>query len=395
MLRPTARLLEAALGTAGRLALRQLDRNRARTAVTAGVLAISLIVNIGFGHALLSSIRDIHNWIDHQAIADYFIRGTMPDTAYAVTVSALPEPFADEIAAIEGVERVDYLNWIPLRVQGRQVVVIACTLPSNQPLPMALIAGEPAAVRRGLELGGTVLGTVLAKRLGLGVGDTLAIDTGQGPQSLRVVGTTNEYSLDGMALILEWETARRLFDIKGVHVFGVTAAVRGDTNVAERLRAFCTEHGFMFHSQAGVRAYIDDQLQGLTVSLWGLLALLAVVASLGIVNTLTMNILEQTREMGVLRAIGMVRSQIHRMIMAQAIAIALLSLVPGVLAGLALAYFCTQLERHVLAHEMAFHLYPGYLVACIAGAMLVALLAALLPARRAARLQIVQAVQYE
>jgi putative ABC transport system permease protein len=391
----TARLLGAILGTTGRLAFRQLDRQRTRTAVTAGVLAISLIVNIGFGNALLSSVRDIHNWIDHQAIADFFIRGTHPDAAYTVTVSALPESIATEIAAQEGVARVDYLNWIPLRVAGHSAVVLACTLPPNQPLPILLIEGEPAAVRRGLEQGATVVGTALAKRLGVGVGDSVAIDTPRGQQSILVVGTMNEYTLDGMALVFEWETARRLFAIQGVHVLSVTAATRGDATVAERLRAFCGERGLIFQSQAGLQAYIDDMLRGLTVSLWGLLVLLGVVASLGIVNTLTMNILEQTRELGVLRAIGMLRGQIRRMIVAQAIAIALLSLVPGILAGFATAYFCTQLERHVLAHEMPFYPYFGYTGACVAGAVLVALLAALLPARSAANLQIIRALHYE
>jgi putative ABC transport system permease protein len=128
---------------------------------------------------------------------------------------------------------------------------------------------------------------------------------------------------------------------------------------------------------------------------WGLLGTIFVVASLGIVNTLTMNVLEQTRELGMLRAIGLQRRQLRKLIMAQALAVGLMSVVPGTLIGLALAYVIHVFSNILLAHKWEFQIDLILIAGCLAAALAITLLAALAPARRAARLQVVQALQVE
>jgi len=120
-----------------------------------------------------------------------------------------------------------------------------------------------------------------------------------------------------------------------------------------------------------------------------------VVAALAIVNTLTMNVLEQTRELGILRAVGLQRRQLRKLVLAQALTLAVISLVPGTVIGLILAYLFNQLSHDVLSHAVAFRVDFAFVAGCLAVATAVTLLAALLPARRAARLQVVQALQYE
>src|SRR5262249_53092729 len=111
--------------------------------------------------------------------------------------------------------------------------------------------------------------------------------------------------------------------------------------------------------------------------------------------TLTMNVQEQTRELGVLRAIGMRRGQVAKMVVAQAITLGVLSLLLGVSGGIIIAYLMNLATRPFSGHEVTFALHGVFIAGCAVAGLGVALLASLLPARRAARLHVIQALHYE
>jgi putative ABC transport system permease protein len=136
-------------------------------------------------------------------------------------------------------------------------------------------------------------------------------------------------------------------------------------------------------------------IAGVINSAWVLLALVFVVASLGITNCLTMNVLEQTRELGILRAMAMKRRQVCKMILSQALAIGVISTPPGVFLGGLLGYGMTNANYAVNGMKIPYALEPALLLGCIGMALVVAVLASLPPARRAGRLTIIRALQYE
>jgi putative ABC transport system permease protein len=231
--------------------------------------------------------------------------------------------------------------------------------------------------------------------LGLGAGDTITVETRSGPRKLRIAGTATEYTGGGMALYLEWEQARKLFRQQGAHAFNITARPGEARHLEGPLKAYCERHRYLFQSKADLRAMFDQQSAGFLGFLWALVALVFVVASLGIVNTLTMNVLEQTRDLGALRAIGMKRGQVRKMIVAQALALGLISLVPGVVGGIGLAYLINLSTYPLMGVPIAFRLDSSLVVGCFVVALAVTVLAALVPARRAARLRVIEALQYE
>jgi putative ABC transport system permease protein len=395
LMRLVALLLCRPLGLEGRLAMRQLQRRPVRVSLTVGILSIALFVGIGVGHALLASVRDTRAWTKHVIATDFYVRGTQPDGAYAITMSALPENLEAEIAALDGVARVDKLNWILARAQGERIVVIASTFAPDRPAPMQLAAGESASVIRRLEQGDVVVGTALARRLQLAPGDRIEVDTRQGPQHLRIAGTVNEYTIDGMAVVMERHVAQRLFGVEGVHVFLVTAPPGKVSALAANLRNYCEQRRLLLQSGLELRRYVDQAVDSFAGLVWALLALVFVVASLAIVNTLTMNVLEQTRELGVLRAVGLKRGQLRKLVLSQALGVGLMSLLPGTAVGLALAYVFNLLSDLLLAHAVPFRIEVGLISGCILAAISVAVVAALLPARRASRLEVITALQYE
>lgn len=388
-------LFRPVLGLEGRLAERQLARHPGRTALTAGVLLIGILVSIGFGQSIRNNIRDINKWAEHTLARDFYVRGNMPDTTTIITAAPLPETLGDRLARLDGVTHVDKVCFLPGRVAGKPVVVLGIDLAEAQPLPFALTAGQAEAVRHGWQQGEAVLGTALAQRLGARVGDTVTMETARGPTAMRVAGTTAEYTVGGMCLFLNWQRVNEWFDVPGVHAFGLTVRPGHAAALEPQVRAFCDEHDLWCQSNAELRAFIDRAVDGVTGFFWVLVVLVFVVASLGMVNTLTMNVLEQTREIGVLRAVAMQRRQVSKMIFAQALQLAVLSLVPGVLFGIGMAYLMNLATRPTIGHDVAFHVDAAVVLGCLLVGLCVALLAAAWPARRAARLRVIEALQYE
>jgi putative ABC transport system permease protein len=376
------------------LACRQLARNRNRTSLTVGVVFVAVVVAMGVGNSLLNNVRSVHVWYERTIPADFLIRGTMPDTG-SMAAAALPEEYADRLQGIEGVERVEKVNFILASAQGRRVVVLARSFEDGAALGLDLVAGDASAVRAGVMRGEAVLGTVLAQQLGLTVGDTLTVATRRGPQALRIAGTATEYTVGGMTVTLEWNAARALFEPDGVHCFLVTARKGTAATVEDSLKAFCADHDLLFQSNADLLRKLEQMMAGIVGFLWVLMALVFLVASLGIVNTLTMNVLEQTRELGILRALGTRRGQIRKMIFSQAIAIGVISLLPGAGLGIGLAYLINLATYPLTGQQVAFQFQPAFVGECVLVGLATAVLAAFWPARRAARLPVVMALHYE
>jgi putative ABC transport system permease protein len=388
---PLLRLLAALpLGLETRFAVQQLARHRGRTSLTSGVLFLALVVAIAFGQALRTTLRDLQHWYRQTIIADYLIRGAMPDSSFTLA-PALPESLAEEIRRC-GDTSVDLISFLPAEVENQQVLVLARTFAADRPLPLDLREGDETSVRRGLSAGEVVLGTGLAQRLGLHRGNVLKLTTTQGVRALRVAGTAIEYAGGGLALYLEWETARKLLDLAGVHVFLVSNRA-SDGSLASNLRGFCERHHLLLQSNADLRSLIEGMLSRVSGALWGLMVLTFAVASLGIVNTLTMNVHDQTREFGVLRALGLKRGQVYKVVVAQAILLAGLSLLPGALAGAGMAYAINRASAAWTGSLAPFQIDFLLLFGACALAVVMAVLAALSPARQAVRLSVASAIQ--
>jgi putative ABC transport system permease protein len=139
--------------------------------------------------------------------------------------------------------------------------------------------------------------------------------------------------------------------------------------------------------------FIDNQISGLNSILnilYVLLALSVIVSLFGIVNTLVLTVFERTRELGMLRAIGMTRRQVRRMIRYESVITALMGGVLGIALGIVLAALLVGRVEFI-----AFALPVGQIVIFAVAAIVVGILAAIFPARRAARLNVLEALQYE
>ncbi|HUG71317.1 MAG TPA: FtsX-like permease family protein [Pirellulaceae bacterium] len=387
-------LLRPWLGVEGRLARRQLLRHPGRTTMTIGVLFIAISTGVGLANTIVDNVRDVKQWYQQAIVGDFFVRAMMPDMATGQAAD-MPEGLDREIKAIRGVEGLDTIRFVQATSAGNSVIIVVREFTEDKQDYFDLVDGENEEVLQGISAGKVVLGSVLAQRTGLGRGDTIPLETREGEKQLSIVGTTNDYIGGGLTIYMHRNAAKELLAVEGVDAYIIQASSDRLAAVESSLQKLCDERGLLLQSYAELVQFIERMMDGVIGSLWALLALGFVIAAFGLVNTLAMNILEQTRELGVLRVVAMTRSQVRRTILAQAIMMGLIGLAPGTILGLAVAYFINLATLPTTGHVVLFVFRPWLLVISFSLALLIVLVAAWIPAERAARLKLTDALQYE
>jgi putative ABC transport system permease protein len=390
------------LRTEGRIAHRQVLRRRARTTLTIGVLYIAVSTAISLGTTILNNVEDIQTWVATALKGDFFVRAVKQDLQSGLAYK-MPEDLVHELRKIDGVSNVDSIRYISgaihsPNVEGgrQQVTVFVRDFTDKGNLPLMIKSGNPATVRQQLAAGEVVIGTTLANRLKVEVGDKINFETAAGHDTpLTVAATTTAYMVGGMVVYLEGESAKRLLNVPGVDMYIVNASPGKVDEVGAKLRTICQRDSLLLHSFAEVRRHVDSLTAGVVAGLWGLLALGLIVGAFAIANTLTMNVLEQTRELALLRVVAMTRQQVRKTIFGQAIIIGLIGMVLGLGGGMIGAYVINLSSVPMLGYAPAFALHPSLLLICFGVGMAVIVAAAWLPAERAARLNLLIALQYE
>lgn len=392
LLRLVGLLIGPAMGVEGGLAVRGLLRQRARTGLTVGVLFAAVAAALAFGVSMLNNSDDIRRWYRHTIDAEFFVRAVRPDPAVLLTPCSLPPGVETEVRKLPDARAVDRVRFIHLRKDDVPLVLIARDF-SSDATPYFVHQGSdvPAELRQGK----IALGTALAYRLGLKVGDTLRLRTAAGPRDLVVAAVIKEYTGAGLAAYADYERAKEWFDFDGPHVLAVSASEGRRQALSDELEGVARREALWVQPNEDFEATIERVMTGVHWLIGAMLALIAGVAAAGVVNTLTTNVLDQTRELGVLRALGMKRGGVVKLVLAQALALAAVACLTGGPAGLFIAWLMNLATPGLTGHHVAFGVQPLFALACLAAVPLLAVCAALLPARRAARLAVMDAVRHE
>jgi putative ABC transport system permease protein len=258
------------------------------------------------------------------------------------------------------------------------------------------VAGDRTTALAGLDAGGSVIVPLaVATRLGIHAGDTMSLLLAAGGHLDLHVAAIVERSIpatSGEAVLVSWMDATNQLGLTGADAFAVRFTP--DASAADRANLDATA------STLALEASPIEKIQGAVADalahvfgLFDILAIIAVlVAALGIVNTLTMGVLERVRELGVLRAIGMSRSQAFRMVVVEAGLLGVVGVVLGSLVGLAVGVVMLALGG-TLAPVVGIPWLPIEVAAVLGLAL--PIIAAVYPSRMAARVSIVQALQFE
>jgi putative ABC transport system permease protein len=373
-----------------RLTRGALVRDRSRTTLTVGALTVGLALIVALGGVAQDSRRAATAWI----------AGVIPGDVIVTSIRPVgpDEPIEEDLAGSAGVTRVSPIASFETAFRGVRLDAVAidgASLLADGRL--TFVDGDRTAALNALDAGGaTIVPASSARTLGLRVGDEMAFPVGAGREvRLRVVGVV-ERSIPGRSgesILVGWPDAVHGFGVAGADAFAVRFDPTATPEDRAGLATLVTGYALEANPVDRIAGAIDATLARV-FGLFDALALVAVlVAALGIVNTLTMNVYERVREIGILRATGMTRRQVWRMVVVEAgvlgVVGSILGCVTGVLAGAALVALTGDGLRLSFA--------PDWRAIAIAAAfgVAVAMLAAAWPARLAARVSIVRAVQYE
>ena len=377
---PSARLG----GAAGRLARENAVRNPSRTAATAAALMIGLTLVTfvaTFGRGLLAS--------DEKAIRDQLT------TSHVVTSqngwTNIPVGAAAAISESEDVSLVSAVRYDRAKLQAGREVDVNGVDPATiaDGYRFEWTQGSDAALA-GLGSDGAVIRNDLAEDEGLGVGSTVRYLTPSGKQVEVVVRGVYEPS-EFDPLLGHVVVSHEAFDATFPRPGDILAFVDASSSegVAASLASFPdakvqTQDEFV----EARSAWLSDVMNLFYV----LLALSVIVSLFGMVNTLVLAVFERTREVGMLRAVGMTRRQTRRMIRAESVITALIGAALGIPLGIGLAALVTQ---SLAEFGATFSLPVGTIVTFGIVAVLAGIVAAIMPARRASRLNVLNALQYE
>jgi putative ABC transport system permease protein len=386
LVRPLARLLgapAAAMGISGELARANAMRNPRRTAATASALMIGLalvsFVSI-FAASLQATFRD--------TIADAFVADAV---LQASTVTGVPDAIMDELRARPEVEVVAPAAAGNVELDGDgSLVGVMSAADFLAVFDFEVTAGDLEAFREG----GIVATRAAADDRELDAGDRVTAGLPDGDVDLPIVAIIEGGGID-VRWFVDADTwadgggrTGTAFNAYVTYASGVDVAAA--VAAAEEVVAAYPQVRLL--DQAGYADALGEQLDQLVGVVVALLALSVLVALLGIVNTLVLSVVERTREIGLLRAVGMTRPQVRQMVRNEAISVALIGAALGLLLGIPLGAAFTQVEALNLT---TFSLPWTQIVAGVVLAAVAGLLAGLVPARRAARLDVLEALHTE
>jgi putative ABC transport system permease protein len=394
LLRLIARVFPLRTQVELRLAHRQIPRHRSRSVLTVGVLFVAASTGVAIASAVLDNMKNVKDWYRRAIVGDFFIRAMMPDMATGLSAD-LPEALGEDLRSVPGIRSLDALRFVAGTAADQPVVIIVRDFAEKEQVYFDLRAGDADRIRDELLRGDVVIGTVLAQRIGVGAGDLLTVATRKGPQQFRIAGLANDYLVGGLSVYMARPTARQWLQVDGVDGYVVRVDPQARAEVQAELQRLCDKHGVLLHSWTEIAGMIDRMMTEINACLWGILVLGFVVAGFGVFNTLTMNVLEQTRELGLLRVIAMTRQQIRKTILSQAVILGSAGIAPGTVVGLGLAYLINLATMTAIGHPVEFQVHPPLVVGSFVGAFVMVLFAAWLPAERAARLNLTEALQYE
>lgn len=389
-------LIIVLFGNEGRLGSSNINRAKGRTTLTVAALMVGISMVVGISGLTQSFKADLGNWVETAVGGDLYVRSPM---------TMRPE-LENRLLGVEGVAAVTKAAYVATRLalpNGEDVFTLFAAIDPETYLQVAGIQIEEgpsaaAAIQQLADGGSLLISATIAEQYDLTVGDSLTLDTRRGQQTFRVAGVIVDFTGAELPVVTgSWEDLRRYFGVNHVDRFTVTllpGAVAND--VAERIK---TQAGrglsLSVESQADFQAKVLEVSES-AFALFDVLSLIGlVVAGLGVINTMLMNVLERTRELGGLRSLGMTQPQVRRMILAEAAAMGLIGAVFGVAFGVVLVGVFIMGLRELGGFALTAQTPTQAMVVAFFLALLLALAAAWYPAVRAGRVNIIAAIKNE
>lgn len=375
-------------GSSGALAAATIERAPRRVWATVMTVLIAVVTTVVITGTNADMIRSARRIFLPVADVDVWVSADPPDS---YPVDALPEGLSAKVAALPGVARVVEGAFGFAVVGGTRVMLDGFSRGSADGLYRAL----DDQIREDVLAGrGVVLSQNLGKTLHVQAGDQLRLQTPRGAQQIAVLALVPYFSTVVGTVGIDIGHLRAWFDRPAATTLQITAAAGVDrSRLAADVRRAVPAPNYVYDGDAALAGLEAPLRQSMFIAnaVWVIVVLVAAVA---LFNTLTLSVLERRREIGVLRAMGSSRRLTLRMVLAEATGIGVVGGVFGVLFGITDQWLYSLASGDVMNFDVDFRPSPLALVFAV-GAVAISLLGSIPPARRAARLNIIDAVGAE
>ena len=387
--------LRLVFGGVGDIGTRNLERAHKRTMLTCAALLVGVSMIVVTQGMTGSFTADLYPWIDAYIGGDLILGSSVP----------LNRDLKDKLESLAEVDTAAPVRYIQVSWQGEgevEELSFMAVEPDSYTAVTRFVFSDPEiegdkAVAE-LGLGRTLfISSVISEKYGLKPGDDMNLVTREGEKEFRVAAVVLDFFNQGLGVTGNWADLEEFFDIHDVNTFLIKGAEGVEIQeVMNRIAEdYQEEYQLVIESNRAIKERADE-LMNQAFGMFDILGIIAVmVAALGVVNTLSMSVVERTREIGMLRSMGMTRFQVVLMILAEA---ALLGIIGGLL-GLGFGVVLTRIFLAAMG-AMSGYVLPFILpVRAFWLSLIVALftsqLAALLPALRAARTPMLSAIHHE
>jgi putative ABC transport system permease protein len=402
LVRLMARPLQRIMPAEGRLAADAAQANPGRTAATAATLLVALSVVVVNATVAASFVGTVKSELDARLSRDLTVQpigyveyGGGPQsgltTALRQRIAALPE------AAAVARRRSTYVPKLP--VGDTPGTVVGYDPQEYRQVDPIDYEGAPvASVLSGLAGGGIVPAKAYADAQGLQVGDRMRLEGPSGSRTVPVVGIANTLDAGGQTVQMSLGTLAAVYGVRTDSQLLVKAASPGQrAALARRVQTLLAREypGLEALSNEEIKKSTTDAINQQFGFFNAIVGIAVLVGILGIINTLTMSVMERTREIGVLRALGASRWRVRRTMADESLLVSLAGTLAGIAAGLVIGIVWVLGMRSSTFPGMTMHLPVGMLISLAVLGVVIGVVAAILPARRAARLDPLAALRYE
>lgn len=412
LVKPLARVLGGLVALAiardgtAELSQGNITRQPTRSAITASATMIGLAIVVGAGGLMWSMQGSLMDIFRKTMGSDFML--VPPSVAIWEGDVGATTILADKIRSVPGVGTVSTLRYahsvLPTnsaRGTGEvEISVLGIDPPTYREVSgMDFTEGDPDQAYAALTAGRSIIvNGILGVQAGIKAGDTVTLATPEGQMDYLVAAVggdvlnmkVNTAYISQAMMRQDFNTAEDIF-------VQINLAQGADADAVEaRLETIVEDYPqFRFVSTRDYLAEFSTQFDAMFLGVYVLLALLSVPSLIAILNTLAIGVIERTREIGMLRAIGAARGQVRRMVVAEALLLAAIGTAFGILGGLYLSYLMVAGLSASGVFRMAFSFPAASILAAIAAGLIFGVLAALYPARRAAHMEIIKALRYE
>jgi len=393
-------LTERLFGVLGRMAPRAVARSLSRTSVAVAALTVAISVIVGVSVMIASFRNTVADWLDNTLGADIYVS---PVSATSTRITAdIDRSLLERVRNVEGVAHIS---------AGRGVTVVAPDYPDLPPVNLGVADGEVTDRRafawllvdredywQVLEDGAIMVSEPFAYRRGITPEhNQLTLLTDRGEQTFEIVGVYYDYSADQGTVFMIDSVYRRYYDDPYISTMAVFVQPDVDANVTlNRIREALAGTDLQVRSNAALRANVFDVFERAFSITVALRLLATIVAFIGILSALMALQLEQTRQYGTMRAVGLTPRQLWNYTLIQTglmgTTAGLLALPIGVVLAIVLIYV---INVRSFGWTMQLLLTPNELISAFAVAVVAALLAGIYPAYKLSQLVTARALRAE